>query len=210
MSLADRILSQPLAYRLWMTAFAGRKLEPIAAHNDLRAIKRVLDVGCGPGTNAPVFEHAEYLGVDLNPSYIENARQRYGRDFRVADVRKPDFPVGDGFDFILINSLLHHIDLAATHSLLDRMPDLLTPDGHVHIIELVLPERVSVARALARADRGNYARPLGDWNTIFTQHFDTVVFEPFTQINAGVTLYELVYFKGKAKRAAAKPPSQGA
>jgi SAM-dependent methyltransferase len=202
MSLVDRILSRPIAYRLWQSAFAGRKLDVLAAHNDMSAIRRVLDVGCGPGTNAPVFEKAEYLGVDLNPSYIEDARKRYGRDFQVADVRKPEFPVGEGFDFILMNSLLHHIDLASTYSLLERMPDLLTPDGHVHIIELVLPERVSVARAMARADRGNYARPLGDWKTIFTQHLDTVVFEPFAHVTAGVTLISAVYFKGKAKAAA--------
>ena len=199
MSLVDRILSQPLAYRLWQVPFARRKLEPIAQHNDMGAIKRVLDVGCGPGTNAPVFAQAEYLGVDLNPSYIDSARKRFGRNFQVADVRQPDFPAGDGFDFILLNSLLHHIDLASTRSLLKRMTELLTPDGHVHIIELVLPERVSVARALARADRGNYARPLGDWKTIFTEYFEPVVFEPFAQRNAGVTLYELVYFKGKVR-----------
>jgi SAM-dependent methyltransferase len=211
MSLVDRILSQPMAYRLWQSAFAGRKLDVLAAHNDMSAIRRVLDVGCGPGTNAPVFEKAEYLGVDLNPSYIEDARKRFGRDFQVADVRKPEFPVGEGFDFILMNSLLHHIDLASTYSLLERMPDLLTPDGHVHIIELVLPERVSVARAMARADRGNYARPLGDWKTIFTQHLDTVVFEPWEHVVAGVTLVSAVYFKGKAKAATSakdKPKSE--
>jgi SAM-dependent methyltransferase len=200
MNLVERILSQPLAYRLWQVPFAGRKLEPIAQHNDLTSIKRVLDVGCGPGTNAPFFAQADYLGVDLNPSYIDSARKRFGRNFQVADVRSHDFPRGDGFDFILVNSLLHHIDLASSRSLLQRMTELLTPDGHVHVIELVLPERVSVARALARADRGNYARPLGDWKTIFTEHFETVVFEPFAQKNAGVTLYELVYFKGRVRK----------
>jgi SAM-dependent methyltransferase len=200
MNLVDRILSQPIAYRLWMMPFAARKLESLAKHNDLRSVRRVLDVGCGPGTNAPAFEHAEYVGVDLNPSYIESARKRFGRNFLVADVRGNAFPVGSGFDCILVNSLLHHIDLASTSSLLRRLTELLTPDGFVHIIELVLPERISVARALARADRGNYARPLGDWKTIFSEHFEPVVFEPFTQRNAGVTLYELVYFKGRALR----------
>ncbi len=213
MNLIDKILSQPLMYRLWMTPFASRKLEPISQHNDLGSIRRVLDVGCGPGTNASTFAHADYIGVDLNPQYIESAKQRFNRNFMVADVRGNDFPVGSGFDCILVNSLLHHIDLGSTRSLLKRLTELLTPDGHVHIIELVLPKRFGVARALAHADRGQYPRPVDDWRAIFTEHFDEVVFEPFTQVNAGVTLYELVYFKGRAKAGAAtatKPPGKPA
>ena len=39
------------AYRLWQAPFAEKKLEPLRRHNDLSTIRRVLDVGCGPGTN---------------------------------------------------------------------------------------------------------------------------------------------------------------
>ena len=41
------------------------------------AAQTVLDVGCGPGTNAPHFAHADYLGVDINPSYVATAARRY-------------------------------------------------------------------------------------------------------------------------------------
>ena len=201
MSLVDRILSQPLAYRLWQVPFAGRKLEPIAAHNDLKSIRRVLDVGCGPGTNAPIFAHTDYLGVDLNPKYIEDARKQHRLKFEVADVRQPEtLPVGSGFDFILVNSLLHHIDLASTRTLLGSLPALLSSDGHVHIVEMCMPvERLNLCRVLANADRGNYYRPVEDWKEIFFEQFEPVVFEPFSQRHAGVTLYEMVYFKGRAK-----------
>ena len=198
------ILSQPLAYRLWQVPFAGRKLEPIAAHNDLKSIRRVLDVGCGPGTNAPIFKHTDYLGVDLNPKYIENARKQYGGQglkFEVADVRETEtLPVGSGFDFILVNSLLHHIDLASTRNLLGSLPPLLSSDGYVHIVEMCMPEqRLNLCRVLANADRGNYYRPVEDWKEIFFEAFEPVVFEPFSQRHAGVTLYEMVYFKGRVK-----------
>jgi SAM-dependent methyltransferase len=206
MSVVDTILSQPLAYRLWQMPFAGRKLEPIAAHNDLQAVRRVLDVGCGPGTNSPTFKHTDYLGVDLNPKYIDSARQRHpGMKFAVADVRQAaTLPVGAGFDFILVNSLLHHIDLASTRALLASLPVLLSADGHVHIIEMCLPDRrLNLCRVLANADRGNFYRPLEDWKEIFLDHFEPVVFEPFSQAHAGVTLYEMVYFKGRVKAGAA-------
>ncbi len=215
LSLVDRILSQPLAYRLWQQPFAGRKLVPIAAHNDLRSIRRVLDVGCGPGTNAPTFAHTDYLGVDLNPKYIEHARKQprnQGLKFAVADARHPEtLPVGSGFDFILVNSLLHHIDLASSRSLLQSLPPLLSVDGHVHIVEMCMPvERLSLCRVLANADRGNYYRPVEDWKEIFLEAFEPVVFEPFSQRCVGVTLYEMVYFKGRARVAIKDTTATGA
>lgn len=202
-NLIDRTLSQSLAYRLWMAPWAARKLDPVLRHNDVRAIKRVLDVGCGPGTNAPAFAHADYVGVDLNERYIEDARKRHDRTFLVADVRGNDFPLDSDFDCILLNSLLHHLDLAASHALLQRLTELLTPDGHVHIIDLVLPEQLGIPRALAKADRGNYPRALAEWRSLFSDVFTPVLFEPF-QVTAGpVTLWELVYFKGRLKTNAA-------
>jgi SAM-dependent methyltransferase len=212
MSLVDKILSQPLAYRMWQVPFAAPKLVPVNAHNDLKSVRRVLDVGCGPGTNAPAFAHTDYLGVDLNPKYIESARQRHpGMKFDVADVRHAEsLPVGSGFDFIFVNSLLHHIDLASTRALLASLPVLLSPDGHVHVIEMCMPEEhFNLCRFLANADRGNYYRPLGDWKEIFLEHFDPVVFEPFSQRHLGVTLYEMCYFKGKAKAGAARDDGKG-
>jgi hypothetical protein len=76
----------------------------------------------------------------------------------------------------------------------------LTDDGHVHILDLVLPIRPSVSRLLARADRGDYPRPLEQWRELFTAVFDPVVFEPYPLGAAGVTLWNMVYFKGRARR----------
>lgn len=166
-------------------------------HNDLRSIKRVLDVGCGPGTNAAAFRHADYVGVDLNERYVRAARRRYGRTFLAADVRSEALPVGQGFDCVLANSLFHHLDLPSSRLLLQRLSELVTPDGYVHIVDLVLPSRPSIARALARADRGRFARPLADWKTLFSETFEPVLLEPFDLTAGGVRLWELVYFKGR-------------
>lgn len=206
--LFDVILSQPIAYRLWMAPWAARKLEPVLRNNDVRSIKRVLDVGCGPGTNAPSFAHADYVGVDLNEQYVRDARKRFGRNFVAADVRGNDFPVGNGFDCILVNSLLHHLDLESTRTLLRRFTELLTPDGHVHIIELVLPDNLSVPWALAKADRGHYPRPLAEWKELFSESFTPVVFEPFRLNGGPLTLWELVYFKGRLKTGPASAGQQ--
>ena len=200
MKLHARILEHTLAYRAWQAPFAERKLLPFLTHNDVRCARRVLDVGCGPGTNTHHFAGADYLGIDFNPSYVESARRRHGREFIVADITRFQVPPDQRFDLILANSLLHHIDDASTRRILTHLATLLTDDGHVHILDLVLPTRPSVSRFLARADRGDYPRPLEQWHAIFTTAFEPVVFEPYPLGAAGVTLWNMVYFKGRARR----------
>jgi SAM-dependent methyltransferase len=199
MKLTDRLLEQPLVYRAWMAPFAEAKLAPMRAHTDFAKLKRVLDVGCGPGTNAPHFAHCDYLGVDINPQYVADAGVRYHRNFLAADITTYQV-TGDPFDCILVNSFLHHVDLPSTHRILAHLPSLLPADGFVHIIELVLPPNLSPSRLLARMDRGDYPRPLEEWRGIFHEHFEEVVFEPYSVGMAGVTLWKFVYFKGRKRR----------
>lgn len=199
---AKRILADPRAYLFWQGKFAEQKLVPVNSHNNLASARRVLDVGCGPGTNTMHFTAASYLGLDVNPAYIEYARKRYRRDFLVADVCTYIVASGQNYDFILINSFLHHVDLASTRRILSHLSTLLTTDGHVHIIEPIMPEKLSVARQLARWDRGQYVRPLQEWKDIFLEFFEPVIFEPFTLSRLGIDLWKLVYFKGKANHKA--------
>lgn len=199
--LTSRIMEHTLAYRLWQAPFAEQKLGPLFAHNGgLRNVRRVLDVGCGPGTNTHHFAHADYLGVDYNPRYIEDARRRHRRNFLVADITQYEVAPGERFDFILVNSFLHHVDDASARRILSHLATLLTDDGHVHALELVMPERPSVARQLARWDRGSHARPLEAWRPLFETSFEPVVFEPYPLTGLGVTLWSMVYFKGRARR----------
>lgn len=195
-----RVMENTLAYRLWQAPFAERKLAPLFAHTDIVHARRVLDVGCGPGTNTQHFAHAQYLGIDFNPAYIESARQRHGREFIVADVTKYQVAPEQRFDLILANSLFHHIDTANTERILAHLATLLSDDGHVHVLDLVLPPQPSIARFLARADRGDYPRPLDEWSEIFTRAFEPVVFEPYPLGVAGLELWSMIYFKGRARR----------
>ena len=195
-----RLMENTFAYRVWQAPFAEKKLAPLYAHTDVARARRVLDVGCGPGTNTGHFARADYLGIDFNPAYIESARRRYGREFVVADVTKYEVAPDQRFDLILANSLFHHIDTANTRRILAHLATLLSDDGHVHIFDLVLPVRPSIARLLARADRGEYPRPLEEWRELFTGAFQPVVFEPYPLGTAGMTLWNMIYFKGRARR----------
>lgn len=192
-------LNNSLAYRLWQLPFADRKLAPVLAHNDMTRVRRVLDVGCGPGTNTGYFAAAEYLGIDMNPKYIANARARHGREFLVADVTRYEAPAGQAYDFILSNSFLHHVDTPDVRRILRHLATLLTPDGHLHLLDLVLPPRPSVGRLLARLDRGDHPRPIDAWQALIEEALEPVHVEPYALTSLGVPLWNMVYIKARRR-----------
>ena len=200
MSRLTAILEHPSLYRLWQAPFANKKLEPIFRHNDMTKIRRVLDVGCGPGVNAPHFTEADYLGIDFNEQYIRDARRRFKRSFVVADITQYHAGIDQRFDFILVNSILHHIEIADSILVLSHLNALLTDDGHIHILELVRPEQSGIAQLLTRWDRGECPRPISEWQQIFSDHFEAVAFEPYEVRAFGTVLWNMIYFKGRAKQ----------
>jgi SAM-dependent methyltransferase len=200
MRIFDRLLEQPFLFNLSQLPFTRQKFARILKHNDLNAVRAVLDIGCGPGTNASRFAHTKYLGIDINDRYIQLARARHHGDFLVADVTTSEaIPTGT-YDFILVNSFLHHIQAADARLVLARATSFLATDGHLHSIELVLPQKAGVSRWLALHDRGKFPRSLQSWREIFEDKLQTVIFEAFPVRHLGQTIMELVYFKGRKKQ----------
>jgi len=183
-------------YRLWQAPFQEQKLAPVLRDTDLSGVRRVLDVGCGPGTNAPHFQGMDYLGLDINEEYVAQAKRRYGMAFEVADVTRWEVR-DEPFDFILVNSFFHHVADEDADRILAHLATLLTEDGRIHVLDLVLPDRPSPARLLARMDRGDFPRPLERWRTLFGMRFHVELFEPYPLGVAGVSLWQMVYFRGR-------------
>jgi len=194
--IRDTLLEHPLVYLAWQAPFIEAKLRPVFQHNDMSCVQNVLDVGCGPGTNAAHFGNVDYLGLDLNPRYIQRARRKYRRDFEVADVTTYAFE--RKFDLVLMNSLLHHLDESGVERLLSAIAlRALSANGRVHIIDLVLPEQRTFAYRMARWDRGRYPRKLVEWKHIFERFFTLEIFEPYSLKALGLGFCDLIYFRGR-------------
>lgn len=87
---------------------------PIAADFSSTRGLKVLEIGCGLGTDGAQFAKAgaEYTGIDLTEASIELARKRFELsslkgEFRVADAEKLDF-AEDTFDVVYSHGVLHH------------------------------------------------------------------------------------------------------
>src|SRR5262245_55700931 len=75
---------------------------------------KVLEIGCGLGTDGAQFAQAgaDYTGVDLTDAAIELARKRFELfglkgQFQVADAENLDFP-DESFDVVYSHGVLHH------------------------------------------------------------------------------------------------------
>ena len=194
--LVDRMLESPVVYAILQAPFVSRKFAPVERALADFHVRRVLDVGCGPGTNAPRFAAAEYVGVDINDRYLQIARNKYGGRFVQADLTVSDLASFGRFDTILVNSFLHHLPDDAVRRILRQLEQLVDTDGRVHLLELVLPEQPSIARLMARLDRGRFARPLAAWRHLFESHFAPVVVEPYS-FAAG--LWSMIYYQGRKR-----------
>lgn len=196
--MIDQILSHPAIYRAWQAPFVKQKLAPFLANASVGADDCVIDVGCGPGTNASVFQPKGYVGVDLSPEYIVSARRRYPEHrFEVWDITKPGPNLGT-FDLALINSVFHHLSDEETETVLSALPTFLRPGATIHILDLVLPPDRSVARTLAKLDRGEYPRPLDHWRSLLGGAMIIRTMTPFRVGLFGRRMWDMVYVAGVA------------
>src|SRR2546423_915113 len=87
---------------------------PEAAGFDKAKSLRVLEIGCGLGTDGARFARAGavYTGVDLTEAAVSLARRRFeleglAGEFRVADAEALDF-ADESFDIVYSHGVLHH------------------------------------------------------------------------------------------------------
>ena len=103
---------------------------------------KVLDFGCGSGDSSTelAFCGYEVTGLDLSPDLLDLARRRAELDgvagrcqFVLADGGQAPF-ADDTFDVIVVQAVLHHVNMAECLTQLRR---ILKPGGHIVIVEPV-------------------------------------------------------------------------
>jgi SAM-dependent methyltransferase len=99
---------------------------------------RVLEIGCGLGTDGAQFARAgaDYTGVDLTDAAVDLARKHFAQlglsgEFRTADAENLDF-ADESFDLVYSHGVLHHTpDTARAVSEIHRV---LKPGGRAVVM----------------------------------------------------------------------------
>ena len=111
---------------------------PIAANFAGATGLKVLEIGCGLGTDGAQFAEAgaDYTGVDLTEAAVELARTRFelfgvkGK-FRTADAENLDFSDGS-FDLVYSHGVLHHTP--DTQKAINEVQRVLRPGGRAMVM----------------------------------------------------------------------------
>lgn len=111
---------------------------PAAAGFDSTRNLKVLEIGCGLGTDGAQFAEAgaDYTGVDLTEAAVDLARKRFELfslpgTFRTADAENLDFP-DNTFDIVYSHGVLHHTP--ETAKAIHEVHRVLRPGGRAIVM----------------------------------------------------------------------------
>lgn len=202
-SIILNLFDRPTVYEAFHLMVSGVKIRHLKQHlSTLESSRplRVLDMGCGPGTNAALFidrRRFEYLGIDTNPTYIEHAEKRYALAFKCADATRLDSSL-EKFDVVLINSVMHHITPELSKKFLRAARDALRANGVCLILDMVEPvdRKLNnfIQRTLIRLDRGQYCRTFNDLRNEIENIFKIKDLHSFSIRFFGLMLWDLRLF----------------
>ena len=131
----------------------------VELHVRPRAGDRVLDVGCGPGSLVPYLPGVDYTGVDANPRYVAEARDRFPQARFFTDRIGEHVVRGEHFDLVIAAGVLHHLSDAEALELLHLAAARLRPGGRLITLDpCLIGNQNRVARWFALGDRGRCVR----------------------------------------------------
>lgn len=158
-----RLLGQSYVYTAFADLAGGRARETYACeYICARGGDRILDIGCGPGDIlAYLPSDVAYTGFDANASYIAAAIDRFGErgQFFCRHIATGMLEEFAGFDLVLANGVLHHLDDQEAATLLSIAKAALKPNGRLVTLDGCYVEGQSaIARYLLERDRGRFVR----------------------------------------------------
>jgi SAM-dependent methyltransferase len=138
---------------------------------------RILDLGCGPADIREYLPNVEYIGLDSNSAYIENAKQRWGAKgtFICAPVTEGAAQLVSAFDIVLAIGILHHLNDNEVHELFQSAFLALRPGGRLVTLDGVYTKRQSpIARFLLSQDRGRFVRTQSEYERLAQDSFTKI------------------------------------
>ena len=99
---------------------------------------RVLEVGCGTGTNLSLYQKAgcDIFGIDVSPAMLEVAGNKLGDRAELllgsaVDMRYPD----DFFDLVICTLTIHEMPRTVRPQVLNEVERVLKKNGHILVID---------------------------------------------------------------------------
>jgi ubiquinone/menaquinone biosynthesis C-methylase UbiE len=119
--------------------------------------KKILDFGCGIGSNSYIWESDNYKGIDINLNRINYAK-KLNKNYHYYTLEGNSLPFNNkAFDFIFLMAVLHHIPPEQIRIYLQEFRRVLRPKGRMIIIEPCFINNKPISNWLMNLfDRGKY------------------------------------------------------
>lgn len=176
------MLGSAAGYRLFKVATRGETTmrRMVAEYIQPKEGESILDVGCGYGDLAMYVPAARYVGVDINPRYIEFAQRHAPEhaEFILGDLGAlPGQGLGH-FDCAAAIGVLHHMDDDTVNRMMKAVSELVDQSGRFVCAEPVWePGQRTTARVLAALDRGRFVRDADGYRRLIEPWFPSVSIE---------------------------------
>lgn len=157
-----RALNLPVMWKLFvkLIAYPDALERFIAQYIQPTAGMKIVDFGCG---TAEILSHlpadVEYYGLDYNPKYIDDCKQRYGSRGTFICLAVGEVASVPPADIALALGVLHHLSDEEAKHLCKIASDTLRPGGKLVTLDgCYTPKQSLIQRWLLDNDRGKFVR----------------------------------------------------
>lgn len=175
------ILEIPVVYDLWQIVAGDKRRHKIMINDYIGPTKgkSVLELGCGTADLLQYLEPSNYIGIDMDESYIAYSKKRYANRkeaaFHVMDLNEYAQVCKQKFDIILMIGVVHHISDNEVKECFARARELLSDGGVLIAADGVYVKAMSAFEHwLLDMDRGDYVRDLAAYKRLHEEFFDEV------------------------------------
>ena len=183
MSILEKL--ETFAYRNIVVPLQGNKTFNFVDEHYSKGMK-VLDFGCGTGSNSKLFHSEDYIGSEVDMSRVEISKEKYpGYKFeKIPIISSPKnmLPWKDNsFDMIFVSLCLHHINSKSCKLIFKEFRRVLKSGGKILGIEPALIDGKYFSNILMNIlDAGDYILPLNKYKKMYqsesfkTNHINVV------------------------------------
>lgn len=173
-----KLLSNPYFYLfsqkvMFATSFRKNLIKKMIKKKNVK----VLDIGCGPGNILESLPKSEYFGYDINSSYINYAKKKYGKGgkFFCKKFSKHDLKKLPKFDHVLLLGILHHMNDKEVNRLILLIKKVLKKNGKLITLDGVfINNQNPIAKFLLKMDRGQHIRSKNKYLSILKKKFKKI------------------------------------
>jgi cyclopropane fatty-acyl-phospholipid synthase-like methyltransferase len=191
------LLNYAAVYRAFASIVGGTRSRTHFSDAFVRAKDgdRILDLGCGTADILSYLPDVEYIGLDSNPAYIENATQRWDvkGTFICAPVTQAAAQLGTAFDIVLAIGVIHHLNDEEASELFRVASLALRPGGRLVTLDGVYVEGQSpIARFFLSQDRGRFVRKMPEYERLSKKSFRKISSHVVNNLSAPMPYTHLI------------------